>query len=286
MKLDNLSVARKLWLLALFIISALAAAAIYGVRTTDSHHRHLSAELQRYDEQIGTANKWRGVIATNVQRTLALSSSLDPVITEVFSEPNKKGIAQSAEMQNLVAQQATTEADKRALAVVGERRNKVLATVKKLDELKVQGDAATMQVVVKGEFMGAINDYIGALDDFVKVQEQARDEAQRRLYAEVDRAAVVSYAAMAAVVLLSLWGIFVLVRTILRPLHQVLDVTRNIAQGDLTQRIETERRDEFGTLLHSVNDMNARLRELVGKCARAPSRWPLPRPRSPRATRI
>lgn len=206
MKLDNLSVARKLWLLALFIIFALTAAAIYGLRTTDSHQRHLVHELETYEQRITTAIKWRGLIAANVERTLALSASLDPAITDAFAENNKNGIAESAAMQKLILEQATSEADKRALAVVGERRNVVLATVKKLDELKALGDAAGMRAVVKEQFMAAIAGYVRALDDFVKAQEQARDAAKVGLQADADRAELMSYVAMAGVVLLSLWG--------------------------------------------------------------------------------
>jgi hypothetical protein len=42
-------------------------------------------------------------------------------------------------------------------------------------------------------------------------------------------------------------------------------VTHNIADGDLTQSMATQRGDKFGLLLCAVDDMNSRLRNQVGQ---------------------
>ena len=70
---------------------------------------------------------------------------------------------------------------------------------------------------------------------------------------------------MALVSALSLWCVMLLVRSISVPLNRVVDVARNIADGDLTGTVETGRGDELGQLKLAMSDMNDRLRSLVGQ---------------------
>ena len=265
MKLENISVARKLWLLAIFIIVALTTAAIYGQRTSASYQREAIEQMQRHEDRITQAVRWRGLIAANVERTLALAASMDPAIAETFTDRNKAGIAESSAMQKAIMEHATSDEDKKALAVVGERRAVVLSIVKRLDELKSLGDAAGMRKVIHEEFQPAITGYVGALDGFVQAQEHARDLAKEQAQAQASRAEMMSYVGMVGVVLVSLWFVFVLTRSILEPLNQTVAVASNIAQGDLTKSVQTHRKDEFGVLMRTVDEMSSRLRDLVGR---------------------
>ncbi|MBD1555095.1 HAMP domain-containing protein [Pseudomonas sp. C2L11] len=61
-------------------------------------------------------------------------------------------------------------------------------------------------------------------------------------------------------VLAALW----ITRLITRPLQQTLEVVARIAEGDLTQELQTERRDEIGALQRAVGSMNQTLRQLIG----------------------
>lgn len=54
-----------------------------------------------------------------------------------------------------------------------------------------------------------------------------------------------------------------LVRSICRPLAQVVRLAEAIASGDLTQQLGTNRRDELGRLVHAMNGMSGRLDAVV-----------------------
>jgi len=265
MKLDNLSVARKLWLLAGFIVAALTLAAVWGQRSAAAYQREALDRIQQHENRITEAVRWRGLIAANVERTLALSASMDPAIAETFGERNQAGIAESGAMQKAIMAHAGSDEDKRALATVAERRGVVLGIVKQLEELKRQGNVDGMRQLVGTQFQAAIGGYVGGLDTFVQVQERARDRARQQALADASRAEWLSYAAMAGVVLVSLWFVAVLIRSILAPLHQTVTLARGIAQGDLTQHIRSDRGDEFGLLMRAVDEMNARLCDIVGR---------------------
>ncbi len=53
--------------------------------------------------------------------------------------------------------------------------------------------------------------------------------------------------------------------SVARPLAQVRDVARRIAEGDLTARMESRGRDEIGLLTEAINSVGASLSSVVGK---------------------
>ena len=58
---------------------------------------------------------------------------------------------------------------------------------------------------------------------------------------------------------------YVIRRTICRPLAQVQDVARRIAEGDLTAQATVVRRDEIGRLTQAINAIGGRLSGVVGQ---------------------
>lgn len=69
--------------------------------------------------------------------------------------------------------------------------------------------------------------------------------------------------------LLALGVLATLLYTLMRggvshPLAQLREVSRRIAEGDLTARVESRRRDEIGLLNDAVNTIGANLSQLVG----------------------
>jgi methyl-accepting chemotaxis protein len=62
---------------------------------------------------------------------------------------------------------------------------------------------------------------------------------------------------------LAIWMSIALILAITRPVQDALTLAGAVAQGDLTQRIEVQSRDEFGLLLQVLKDMNASLAGIV-----------------------
>lgn len=59
------------------------------------------------------------------------------------------------------------------------------------------------------------------------------------------------------VIIVSIW----MARYLTKPITQIKDAARNIAEGDVNQQIDLNRSDEFGTLADSLNQMAMKLRE-------------------------
>ncbi len=70
---------------------------------------------------------------------------------------------------------------------------------------------------------------------------------------------------LAALALLAAVLYLVVRASVSRPLADLRDVARRIAEGDLTARMESSRRDEIGLLTEAVNTVGAKLSNVVGK---------------------
>ncbi len=70
---------------------------------------------------------------------------------------------------------------------------------------------------------------------------------------------------LVAVLGLLTFGLAFIVRTVVKPLKQSIEIARRVSGGDLTQRIEVNSRGETGQLLQMLKDMNESLGVIVGE---------------------
>ena len=66
-------------------------------------------------------------------------------------------------------------------------------------------------------------------------------------------------------IILGLTTAIVISRQIVRPLHQALQATRAIAEGDLTMQLHNDRHDELGQLISAMGQMNSNLHSMIDK---------------------
>ncbi len=70
---------------------------------------------------------------------------------------------------------------------------------------------------------------------------------------------------IALAVVISFFITIVITRIVIRPIHETIDVLSQLADGDLTQKINLESKDEIGMLVHSVNTMRGKMNHAVGQ---------------------
>ncbi len=91
-------------------------------------------------------------------------------------------------------------------------------------------------------------------------------EAKREFEASQARFTLVRNISIAAIifgVLIAAFMAFWLLRLIVRPLREAVDVARSVAAGDLTQQIQVRSSNETGQLLQAIKDMNDSLAQTV-----------------------
>ncbi|XOV80433.1 MAG: methyl-accepting chemotaxis protein [Aestuariibacter sp.] len=85
----------------------------------------------------------------------------------------------------------------------------------------------------------------------------------QQLRSEASELKTIIVSAVIGAVLLAIMVIVVIARQIINPVNEVLVATTRLADGDLTQNLHSERRDEMGDLIRASQDMNNRLKDLI-----------------------
>ncbi len=108
---------------------------------------------------------------------------------------------------------------------------------------------------------------ISQMREAVNLVKRFADETKESAVSEVNNSQwiiiVISVVGVAAAVLISV----IVIGTIRKPLNEVVEVIGNVADGDLTRKIEIRRNDELGSLAESVNDLVEKLRQILGDIA-------------------
>ena len=133
-----------------------------------------------------------------------------------------------------------------------------------MNNLKEAGDNEKAVQYVEQSYVPTFDTYHKALADFVKLQQTYGDTAiETAAQASMD---TVKQAAVGVSLLLVLIiiGAYYLIRSIRMPLAQANGMARRIAMGDLSSRASSDTRsDEFGQLLHSLEEMRTSLARMV-----------------------
>jgi methyl-accepting chemotaxis protein len=265
MKFSNLRVSYKLWSVILGLLVAMLAVSIWSQLSANRAVDAAMASVNSFEQKITTAVRWRGATETATTMVLGGAVTTDPVLAKSYDGQVKDIIGRINVIQGEVTKAATSSEDKQALENIASARSIVLGLTAKTKDVKAAGDAATMQAFVDDTYKPAIGKYLTALDTFVTVQERQRDAAKAEADASRRRTAIVAMASVAVVFALGVLMALVLVRSITRPLDEAVDVARAITAGDLTQQLQSDRKDEFGQLLRAMAEMVAKLRELVSE---------------------
>ncbi|MFY3385885.1 HAMP domain-containing protein, partial [Paracidovorax sp. MALMAid1276] len=268
MKLNDVRVAAKLWgtILGLLVLM-LGVAGFTQYRATSVMEQALSHVL-RYESLISSAMEWRGMTATNNERALALLMMDDPQVVKFFQERRNETSKAITALQKQIEAETDSDAGKRMLAEVKERRAAMVAVRGKAESVVAQGDREAITRYALDEVEPSSRAYVQALDQFVQISERARDDAQAQAVQSRRNATLMGLASAALVFAIGIVLASLLVRSITRPLDRAVALAGAIAGGDLTQKIETTRKDELGQLLQALSAMVGRLHGVVTEVRR------------------
>jgi methyl-accepting chemotaxis protein len=107
--------------------------------------------------------------------------------------------------------------------------------------------------------------YFEQLDKFIASQNAAMQQAGAIAAAVTHRAQALILVLAGAAAVLSLGVAWLSTRSITRPLGQVVEIARRVADGDLTSEIAVDSRDEAGQMMEALRHMNASLIRIVGE---------------------
>ena len=225
------------------------------------------AELAELEQRAGIAREWVSKTQINVSRSVAIAKANGQPDIEKYFGPLIK--ATSAEISTLQKSMedlvADDEGSKHLLAKVAAQRAAYVALRAQLLELVKQADAPAAEALLTNKMLPASEAYLAAM---VAVQDHQIELAK----AEAARlSAGISTSSHALLILLLLsvavgaTMAFFITRSVTVPLQEGVKTAALIAGGDLSQTLNSTRRDEIGDLLRALGQMQCALHQLVGQ---------------------
>src|SRR5574344_1509241 len=263
MNFSNLPVGRKLWVLVLGLVVVLVTVLGGLLAYLQNLNARTTEHFEMTQTRVALAVRWRGMVESDVLRVVTQMETTDEALSQrMAQQANTQAIAQ---LQKQVEGMVTASSGLDLLEKIAAVRQNALTTIRQAAALRAQGDLEGAAALVRQTMRPQIDSYLQELDKFVQRQETRRDEVRQEAEQTIAQAMLVGLAVVVLVVLLALFLSAWLVRSITQPLERAVAVTDAIAAGDLTVHVHTDRRDELGRLLHSLDAMAAKLRQVVGE---------------------
>jgi len=264
MNLNNLPIARRLWSAILILLAAMIVIAGGTIWRANKIQERSAAEIDQRQDTLTKALVWQGLTDTAVARGMANAISADSAVGELFKDNFAKDTPRIAKLRKDLTEQAVDADDQAALKEIQGLGAALVATSKKASDLKAAGDFAGAAAIVRGDYTASANAYTGAIAKFGEAQQAKADKAQADAIAARQQVLTLGAGGSVLIVCLGMFTAATLVRSIRVPLQRSIEVAGAIAEGDLTRRIVTDRTDEFGALMKSLQHMNESLGRVVG----------------------
>ena len=265
MGLSGIKIATKLWSFIVLIIVAICMVAVIGLMRSSailSEGRQKQAIAQ---DLVQIATEWNGLTSTNSARNTAILLSSGNAVNDAFKDVVTATSNQITELQTKIEGMAQTEEDKAQLKKVADARKLVLSSRGKARDLKKAGQDAEAMQAFTTEYEPALKVYLAEQQRFIELQKEQTAKLQVEIEAKRATNTTGILVSLAVIVAAIFAGTTWLVRSIREPLNMANDLAARIAEGDLTHSVHSDRTDEFGQLLHSLEAMNISLGRMVSE---------------------
>ena len=265
MNIGQMKIATKLWSFIIFIVFAICMAAGIGLIRSSAILNEGRLQQDTALELVQLATEWNGLTSTNAARNTAILLSSGNDVSDTFKDIILTTSNQITEIQTKIEKMAQTDADKAQLKKIADIRKVVLASRAKARDLKKDGKEDEATQVFKSEYLPAMETYLGEQKRFIELQRknntQIQTETETKRLANTTGILISLGIIVVLIIMCTLW----LVRSIRVPLNLANDLAARIAEGDLTHSVHSDRTDEFGQLLNSLEAMNISLGKMVSE---------------------
>lgn len=264
MKIQNLSIGTRLGV-GFFVVLLLATiSSCVGLWRLDQVAVSTRNMMQEPLMKERMTEEWYHITFAGLKRQLAIVKSGDPSLAEFFSADAKSSTARINDIQKYIEGHLVLEKEKELFQIVGAARKRYLSNRDLVMQAKKEGRNDEVAKLFE-QFTPLSEAYKKSQLDFLNFQK----ETVNALSVEVDAIAESSKR-----LVLSLIGLFILsggmlawslTRGITQPISYALELTRRVADGDLTARIDVNTKDETGQLLSALKEMTSNLVNIISQ---------------------
>ncbi|RYF53669.1 MAG: HAMP domain-containing protein, partial [Comamonadaceae bacterium] len=265
MRLDHLSIGRRLTLAFIALIVLTAAILAIGIWRLQTVAAETDAMMARPLAKERLVSDWYRNIHTSVRRTTAIAKSADPSLAGFFAADTAESGRTSSEQQKQIEALLETPEEKALFATLSQARQQYIAARDAVSQAKAAGQADEAERLFNSDFRPASVRYLDSLQALLDQQRAGINATAQGIRAGFERGRA-QMLALGVVALLAAAALaYFITRSITRPLNRAVAVAETVASGDLTARAESTARDETGQLLRALDAMGTQLRTAVGQ---------------------
>ena len=267
--MNNLKISTRILVLVAFMALILTLVGFLGLRGTEQSNASLTTV---YEDRVVALGQLIPVQRLMLRNQLAIGNALN--------EPTPEGIAKALEeydgnvatinkeWADYMATSLTSEEAINAKGFADARAIFVQDGLKPAVAALRAGNKEEASRLIREKIRPLYADTAKYMNALVKIQ---LDESKRQTDEAMGRYANqrnVFFATLVAGLALAFGFGFLLIRSISQSLNKAIDVANKVAEGDLSQRIDVDGRDETAQLMKAISTMQASLISLVGRVRR------------------
>ena len=209
--------------------------------------------------------EWYTRVYGAVRRTAAIVKSSDASLGAFFKDDTAATTRESAELLKQIEPLVTAGPEKQLFEKIMGARKEYSRLRDAAVKAKSDGNAEEADRLLDKEFMPVARGYQESINQLVAMQRASIDGAAAAIEARSNDTAQLIVALTLGAVLLGAAFCWRLTVGIVRPIRAAVAVAETVAAGDLSQRIDTARKDETGALLRALRHMNDSLTAIVSE---------------------
>jgi methyl-accepting chemotaxis protein len=261
--LKNMKVGSRLALGFAIVLTFSILTTVYGIVQLNAIAAAAEDMLALPIQKERDASDWNKNIAVAVIRTSAVAKSSDVSLVPFFAENAAQTSKATADLLKKLEPLLVGEEEKKAYNDALAVRKTYLASRDQVAKLKVAGKVEEADVILNKEYLPAAESYQAIVAKFLAVQRKNLDVMKDRI-AEMKHAALTRFVLLAGLglvfAIVCAWWLTV---GITGPVKRAVASARRVADGDLTEDIRVESKDELGQLQQALKDMNGNLLNIV-----------------------
>jgi methyl-accepting chemotaxis protein len=262
MSLNNIKVGSRLALafgLVLFIMAVISAVGVWRLQgLAETTHRLGTAD----NEKLRMAVQWRQTIDLNWVRTRASILDADTSRIPMWQADMDKTSEITAASRKRLIELVQSEEGKKLIARIDAAREAYRTPRSAVLKRRHAGEDVT--AVLERELKPLAEAYSESIHQLEEHQQALYDEALADAEKNATQGRWILLVGAVLALLLGAASAVVLTRSIILPLRQAARSARFIADGDLTQPIHSEGKDEAAELLQALKTMQDKLLGIVG----------------------
>nr|WP_234686206.1 methyl-accepting chemotaxis protein [Comamonas aquatica] len=261
MQLNKIRISVRMGIAFGLVLIITAGIAILGVWRLQTLEKSLD-QLTSVDNQRLTATmEWRQGVALNWMRTRAALMSPDAhhfaELQKEMAETSKQVDALRRTIESLIR----TEGGRQLVANIDKSREAYRLPRSELLKRKVAGEDVIS--ALDNQLAPLADNYNKAIDLFEQRQRELYEQTRSDAISQATTGQLIILICASIALLIGAMAAWLLSRSVTGPLQLAVRSAEQIAEGDLTQAIEVQGRDETAALLGALQHMQTRLAEVV-----------------------